>query len=74
MHYAFGGFLSFDISPKQLLARERMLMILRGTVHDPDYRASLADFTSFIEKLTEKIIEIDDTVPELPMKDVVRRS
>jgi hypothetical protein len=40
-------------------------------VHDPDYRASLADFNSFIEKLTEKVMEIDDTVPELPLKDIV---
>jgi uncharacterized protein DUF2461 len=40
-------------------------------VNDPDYRASLADFKSFIEKLSERIIEIDDTVPELPLKDLV---
>jgi Conserved hypothetical protein (DUF2461) len=40
-------------------------------VNDPDYRASLEDFKSFIEKLSEKIIEIDDTIPELPLKDLV---
>lgn len=40
-------------------------------MNDPDYRASLQDFNSFIEKLSEKIIEADDTVPELPLKDIV---
>jgi hypothetical protein len=40
-------------------------------VHDPDYRASLADFDSFTEKLSEKLIERDETVPELPLKDLV---
>jgi hypothetical protein len=40
-------------------------------VNDPDYRASLTDFKSFIEKLSERIIEIDETVPELPLKDLV---
>jgi hypothetical protein len=40
-------------------------------VNDPDYRASLGDFKSFIERLSERIIEIDDTVPELPVKDLV---
>ncbi|KAF2083205.1 hypothetical protein K490DRAFT_52251 [Saccharata proteae CBS 121410] len=42
-------------------------------MHDPDYRASLADFTSFAECLTEKIIAADETVPELPLKDVIFR-
>jgi hypothetical protein len=40
-------------------------------VNDPDFRASLADFNSFVEKLSERIIEIDDTIPELPLKDLV---
>lgn len=43
-------------------------------VHDPDYRASLNDFNTFIEGVTQKLIEIDDTIPELPIKDIVRRS
>lgn len=43
----------------------------RHKAHDPDYRASLKDFQSYIEALTERIISADDTVPELPMKDVV---
>ncbi|KAK7528462.1 uncharacterized protein IWZ02DRAFT_478331 [Phyllosticta citriasiana] len=43
------------------------------TLHDPDYRQSLKDFNSFVEHLTEKVIQADDTVPELPIKDVVFR-
>jgi hypothetical protein len=40
-------------------------------VHDPDYRAALQDFNSFIEKVSEKVIEADELIPELPVKDVV---
>jgi hypothetical protein len=40
-------------------------------VHDTDYRAALKDFNSFLECLTQKIVEVDDTIPELPVKDVV---
>jgi len=43
-------------------------------VHDPDYRASLNDWTSFVEQLTEKLTEIDETIPELPVKDIVSSS
>ncbi|GAB7342235.1 hypothetical protein MBLNU457_g0480t2 [Dothideomycetes sp. NU457] len=42
-------------------------------MHDPDYRASLQDWTSFVERLTEKLTEIDETIPELPVKDIVFR-
>ncbi|KAF2135555.1 uncharacterized protein K452DRAFT_293012 [Aplosporella prunicola CBS 121167] len=42
-------------------------------MHDPDYRTSLKDFNSFVERLTEKVIEADETIPELPIKDVVFR-
>ena len=42
-------------------------------VHDPEYRRSLKDWNSFVETLTDKIIEADETVPELPIKDVVFR-
>ena len=38
--------------------------------HDADFRQSEKDFDSFIEKLTEKLIEKDETIPELPPKDV----
>ncbi|KAI1208255.1 uncharacterized protein F4807DRAFT_432193 [Annulohypoxylon truncatum] len=41
--------------------------------NDKEYRRSLKDWESFVETLTEKIIDIDDTIPELPIKDVVFR-
>lgn len=41
--------------------------------HDADYRTSWKDFESFVETLTEKIAQIDDTIPELPPKDLVFR-
>ena len=40
-------------------------------VHDADYRQSKKDFDAFVEKMTEKITEIDETIPELPPKDLV---
>ena len=40
-------------------------------VHDADYRQSKKDFDSFVECLTEKVIEKDETIPELPPKDLV---
>lgn len=43
-------------------------------VHDVDYRTSWKDWESFVESLTEKIVEKDDTIPELPPKDLVRAS
>ena len=42
-------------------------------MHDPDYRQSWRDWESFVEALSEKIAEIDETVPELPPKDLVFR-
>lgn len=42
-------------------------------MHDPEYRRSLKDWESFVETLTDKIIEADETVPELPLKDVIFR-
>ncbi len=41
-------------------------------VHDADYRQSQKDFNSFVDSLTEKIVEKDETIPELPHKDLVR--
>ncbi|KAI0477294.1 hypothetical protein GGR56DRAFT_636649 [Xylariaceae sp. FL0804] len=41
--------------------------------HDPEFRRALKDWESFVETLTAKIIEVDETVPELPLKDVVFR-
>ncbi|KAI9817523.1 MAG: hypothetical protein M1827_001133 [Pycnora praestabilis] len=42
-------------------------------MHDADYRASKKDFDTFVECLTEKIIEKDETIPELPAKDLTFR-
>ncbi|KAI1626710.1 hypothetical protein EDD37DRAFT_676358 [Exophiala viscosa] len=42
-------------------------------MHDPDYRQSWKDWESFVETLTEKISQIDETIPELPPKDLVFR-
>ncbi|GAB7331318.1 hypothetical protein MBLNU13_g02761t2 [Cladosporium sp. NU13] len=42
-------------------------------MHDPDFRQSEKDWFSFVEKLTERLVEIDDTVPELPVKDIIFR-
>lgn len=44
--------------------------LTRG-VHDPDFRQAERDFYGFVDKLTERLIEIDETIPELPVKDVV---
>ncbi|KAF7182661.1 hypothetical protein CNMCM7691_002322 [Aspergillus felis] len=41
--------------------------------HDADYRASKKDWETFVESLTEKISELDSTIPELPAKDIVFR-
>ncbi|KAJ5427395.1 hypothetical protein N7465_002465 [Penicillium sp. CMV-2018d] len=41
--------------------------------HDPDYRTAKKDFETFVESLTPKIAEVDATVPELPVKDLVFR-
>ena len=42
-------------------------------MHDADYRQSKSDWDSFVESLTEKIIEKDETIPELPPKDLTFR-
>lgn len=42
-------------------------------MHDADYRQSKKDFDSFVEALTEKFIEKDETIPELPPKDLTFR-
>ncbi|KAG6991421.1 hypothetical protein G7Y79_00052g087610 [Physcia stellaris] len=42
-------------------------------IHDADYRQSKKDFDSFVECLTEKVIEKDETIPELPAKDLTFR-
>jgi hypothetical protein len=42
-------------------------------VHDPDFRTSWKNWESFVETLTEKIMEVDETIPELPPKDLVSK-
>ncbi|KAK5133140.1 hypothetical protein LTR08_008164 [Meristemomyces frigidus] len=42
-------------------------------MHDADFRASERDWFSFVEKITERLTGIDDTVPELPVKDIIFR-
>ncbi|KAL8821848.1 MAG: hypothetical protein Q9191_007233 [Dirinaria sp. TL-2023a] len=42
-------------------------------VHDADYRQSKKDFDAFVENLTPSIIEKDETIPELPPKDLTFR-
>ncbi|KAL9097973.1 MAG: hypothetical protein Q9163_006268, partial [Psora crenata] len=42
-------------------------------MHDADYRQSKTDWDTFVESLTEKIIDKDDTIPELPPKDLTFR-
>ena len=42
-------------------------------MHDADFRQAQRDFASFVEKLTERLIERDETVPELPAKDLIFR-
>ncbi|KAF5013826.1 hypothetical protein FDECE_183 [Fusarium decemcellulare] len=41
--------------------------------HDGEYRRALQDWNSFVERTTESIIEADETIPELPVKDVIFR-
>ena len=41
-------------------------------MHEPDFKASKADWDTFVDALSEKIQELDETIPELPPKDLVR--
>ena len=45
--------------------------LIKRLVHDAWFRQAEKDWYSFVDKLTERLVEIDDTVPELPVKDVV---
>lgn len=40
-------------------------------MHDPDFRQAEKDWKGFVECLTEKLMEVDDEIPELPVKDIV---
>lgn len=50
---------------------EKGLTVIIESVHDANYRQSQKDFNSFVEVLTGNIIEKDETIPELPCKDLV---
>jgi uncharacterized protein (DUF2461 family) len=55
-------------------SRMRMLTVLVASeVRDPEYRRTLKDWESFVEALTERVIEADETIPELPLKDIIFR-
>lgn len=42
--------------------------------HDADYRTSQADWASFVDSLTQRIIaSVDDTIPDLPHRDLTFR-
>ncbi|KAH7161363.1 hypothetical protein EDB81DRAFT_343428 [Dactylonectria macrodidyma] len=41
--------------------------------HDAEYRRALKDWESFVMRTTETISEVDETIPELPAKDVIFR-
>ncbi|KAK9373158.1 uncharacterized protein V1513DRAFT_449996 [Lipomyces chichibuensis] len=41
--------------------------------HEAEYRAAKKDFDEFIETLSERMTQIDETVPILPLKDVLFR-
>jgi uncharacterized protein (TIGR02453 family) len=44
--------------------------VLTTLAHDAEYRRSLKDWESYVTTLTEKIISVDETIPELPFKDI----
>ncbi|KAG6058962.1 hypothetical protein E4U32_004325 [Claviceps aff. humidiphila group G2b] len=41
--------------------------------HDGEYRRALKDWQTFVEIATQAVIDVDETVPELPFKDVFFR-
>jgi hypothetical protein len=60
-----------DIS---LVVSKEMHIVTIGltvTVHDADYRTALKDWETCVGVLSEKLAEVDDTIPELPVKDLV---
>lgn len=42
-------------------------------MHDADYRQSKRDFDEFVDAVTPKLAEKDETIPELPHKDLTFR-
>lgn len=65
-----GSRVCMNIGPPGCCQLDRILTGM-SAVHDPDYRESWKDWQSFVDILSEKIAEVDETVPELPAKDLV---
>jgi uncharacterized protein (TIGR02453 family) len=42
-------------------------------VHDEEYRRALKDWESYVTTLTTRLVDVDPTIPELPIKDVIFR-
>ncbi|RKK19923.1 hypothetical protein BFJ66_g14377 [Fusarium oxysporum f. sp. cepae] len=66
----------FKIHPNSLL----FLKDLKGNnnrawlkAHDEEFRRAYKDWETFVERTTSSIMSIDDTIPELPAKDVMFR-
>jgi uncharacterized protein (TIGR02453 family) len=41
--------------------------------HDEEYRRALKDWESYVTTLTTRLIDLDPTIPELPLRDVIFR-
>lgn len=41
--------------------------------HDEEYRRALKDWESYVTSLTNRLIDLDPTIPELPLRDVIFR-
>lgn len=41
--------------------------------HDGEYRRALKDWESFVDAAMLTVIDVDETIPELPLKDVIFR-
>ncbi|KAK3947208.1 hypothetical protein QBC32DRAFT_271219 [Pseudoneurospora amorphoporcata] len=39
-------------------------------LHDAEYRRSLSDWESYAMSLTDSIVSVDETIPELPFRDI----
>lgn len=74
--YSFQYTDSLKISPPISIHKYKFLRtwVLRAgnTEHDGLYKAAKSDFESFVESTSKEIVEsVDDTIPELPLKDLV---
>lgn len=49
------------------------MLTVDSAANDGEYRRALKDWESFVEATTQTVVEVDETVPELPVKDVAFR-